>query len=326
MKNITILVPHNAIVGTVEGARFLLTEVNSYLSSMGRPPAFNVQLAGLSLQMPAFNGLYTISTRETIHDITQTDLIIVPALEGDMEQTLAANKDFLPWMVQHYKAGAEIASLCVGAFLLAATGLMKGRQCATHWAMANEFRRMFPDVNLVEHKVITDERGIYTSGGAFSYLNLLLYLIEKFAGRDVAVLSSKAFQIDIERRSQSPFIIFSGQKTHEDEQVKQVQEFIEHNIQEKITVDQLAVQFALGRRNLERRFKKATSNTVTEYMQRVKIEAAKKSFENSRENINEVMYSVGYSETKAFRTIFRKFTGLSPLEYRNKFNKEALAV
>jgi transcriptional regulator GlxA family with amidase domain len=326
MKNITILVPNNAILGTIEGPRFLLTEVNTYLSRMGREPAFNVQLAGLSLQMPAFNGLYTISANETIHEITKTDLIIIPALEGDMEQTLAANKDFIPWMVQRYKAGAEIASLCVGAFLLAATGLMKGRQCATHWAMANEFRRIFPDVNLIEDKVITDEKGIYTSGGAFSYLNLLLYLIEKFVGRDVAVLSSKAFQIDIERRSQSPFIIFSGQKAHEDEQVKQVQEFIEQNIQDKITVDQLAVQFALGRRNLERRFKRATSNTVTEYMQRVKIEAAKKSFENSRENINEVMYSVGYSDTKAFRTIFRKITGLSPLEYRNKFNKEALAV
>jgi Transcriptional regulator containing an amidase domain and an AraC-type DNA-binding HTH domain len=326
MKNITILVPHHAILGTIEGPRFLLTEVNSYLRSMGREPAFHVELAGLSKQMSAFNGLYTVATHKTIHDIHQTDLIIVPALEGDMEQTLAVNKDFIPWMVQRYKAGAEIASLCVGAFLLAAAGLLKGKQCATHWAMANEFRRLFPDVHLVEHKIITDERGIYTSGGAFSFLNLLLYLIEKYVGRDVAVLSSKAFLIDIERRSQSPFIIFSGQKAHDDEQVKQVQEYIEQNLQEKLTVNQLAVQFSLGRRNLERRFKKATSNTVTEYMQRVKIEAAKKSFESSRENINEVMYSVGYSDTKAFRTVFRKFTGLSPLEYRNKFNKEALAV
>jgi len=88
-------------------------------------------------------------------------------------------------------------------------------------------------------------------------------------------------------------------------------------------VDQLAGMFALGRRNLERRFKKATSNTVVEYIQRVKIEAAKKSMESSRKNINEVMYDVGYADNKAFRSIFKKVTGLSPIEYRNKYNKEA---
>lgn len=310
-------------MGTIEGPRLLFTEVNGFLSRMGKKPLFDVHLAGLSPQTQIVDGLYTISATR-VHDIPKTDLVIIPAIDGDMKKNLKANQEFLPWIVQQYKAGAEVASLCVGAFLLAATGLIKGRQCATHWAMANEFRALFPDVHLVEDKVITDEYGIYTSGGAFSYLNLLLHIIEKYTGRDIAVLASKAFQIDIERRSQSPFIIFSGQKAHTDEQVKQVQEFIEHNIQEKITVDQLAVQFALGRRNLERRFKKATANTVTEYMQRVKIEAAKKSFESSRENINEVMYSVGYSDNKAFRTIFKKITGLSPIEYRNKFNKEAL--
>jgi transcriptional regulator GlxA family with amidase domain len=132
--------------------------------------------------------------------------------------------------------------------------------------------------------------------------------------------------IDIDRNSQSPFIIFSGQKEHTDEPVKKVQDFIEMNFQEKITVDQLALISAVGRRNLERRFKKATANTIAEYIQRVKIEVAKKNLENGRKNINEVMYDVGYSDTKAFRNIFRKITGLSPIEYRNKYNKEALAV
>ena len=169
---------------------------------------------------------------------------------------------------------------------------------------------------------MTEENGIYTSGGAYSYLNLLIYLIEKYAGRDIAILISKAFMIDIDKVSQSPFIIFQGQKEHDDEPVKRAQEFIEKNFQEKIRVDQLATMHALSRRNLERRFKKATANTVTEYIQRVKIEAAKKYFETKRENINEVMYSVGYADTKAFRTTFKKITGLSPIQYRNKYNRE----
>ncbi len=137
---------------------------------------------------------------------------------------------------------------------------------------------------------------------------------------------SKAFQIDIERHSQSPFVIFEGQKNHEDEAIKKAQEFIENNVQDKITVEQLASTVTMGRRNLERRFKKATSNTVIEYIQRVKIEAAKKSFETSRKNINEVMYDVGYTDTKAFRLIFKKTTGMTPVDYRNKYNKEALVL
>ena len=132
--------------------------------------------------------------------------------------------------------------------------------------------------------------------------------------------------IDIDRHSQSPFIMFQGQKTHEDESVKKAQEFIEKNFEEKITVDQLANMLAVGRRSLERRFKSATRNTITEYLQRVKVEAAKKNLESGRKNINEVMYDVGYSDVKAFRTIFRKITGLSPLEYRKKCNKEAVGV
>lgn len=325
MKRITILVPSSAILGSIEGPRQVLTEVNKFLQSTGREPLCTVQLAGLAKEIPAAGGRYTVYTDTLIKDIDKTDLVIIPALDGDLEKVVEQNREFIPWIIRQYGGGAEVASLCVGAFLLAATGLVKGRQVATHWMAAGEFRRLFPDVQLVEDKIITDEGGIYSSGGAFSYLNLILYLIEKYTSRDVAVFMSKAFQIDIERRSQSPFILFQGQKAHEDEAVKKAQEFIEQNVPEKITVDQLAARFAVGRRALERRFKKATSNTVVEYIQRVKIEAAKMSLETSRENVNEVMYNVGYTDPKAFRLTFKKITGLSPVQYRNKYNKELVA-
>jgi len=287
---------------------------------------FDVKLVGLTSETPVNNGMYKIKADLLTSEVEKTDLIIIPALEGDMIKNLEDNHDFIPWIIKQYKAGAEVASLCVGAFLLAETGLINGKKCATHWMAANDFRRMFPDVELVEDRIITDEHGIYSSGGAFSYLNLILYLIEKFAGREIAVFCSKAFQIDIQRDSQSPFIIFQGQKEHGDESIMKAHYFIEKNFQERITVDQLASMLALGRRNMERRFKKATSNTVIEYIQRVKIEAAKKGFETGRKNISEIMYDVGYSDVKAFRTIFRKITGLSPIEYRNKYSKELYAA
>jgi transcriptional regulator GlxA family with amidase domain len=185
----------------------------------------------------------------------------------------------------------------------------------------NAFRSMFPDVTLVTEKIITDEQGIYSSGGAFSYLNLILYLIEKFAGRDIAVLSAKVFAIEIERENQLSFTIFQGQKGHDDEPIKKAQEFIEKNYQVRITIDELASMVAVSRRNFERRFKKATANTVAEYIQRVKIEAAKLSLESTRENVNDAMHKVGYTDTKAFRTTFKRITGLSPIEYKNKYNR-----
>jgi len=325
MKHISILVPlgHSSLPN-IDGTHQILAEVNKFCDRMQRPHVFRIQLVGLSKETVQRNGLYTVSPDCLISDIKKTDLIIVPAMHGDQKKAIELNKDFIPWIIDQYHNGAELASFCIGSFFLAATGLLKGKKCATHWAEANAFRAMFPDVNLVDDKIMTAEDGIYTSGGAYSFLNLLIYLIEKNAGREMAILIAKAFMIDIDRVSQSPFIIFAGQKEHDDEAIKKAQEFIEKNYEEKITIEQLTSMLALSRRNLERRFKKATSNTVTEYMQRVKIEAAKKSFESSRKNINEVMYEVGYSDTKAFRTTFKKITGLSPVEYRRKYNKEAV--
>lgn len=321
MKHISILVPKAAILGSLEGSRQLFTQVNSFLQARGEDPLFKVQLVGLDHETPLSGGLFTANTDVTLKDVAKTDLIIIPAVDGDLQVALEKNKDFIPWIVDQYSKGAEVASLCLGAFLLASTGLVNGKKCATHWLAESAFRQMFPEVNLVTEKIITDEHGIYSSGGAFSYLNLILYLIEKYAGRDLAVLAAKVFAIEIQRDNQLSFVVFQGQKVHEDEQIKKAQEFIEKNYQEKITVDQLTSMLALGRRNFERRFKKATSNTVVEYIQRVKMEAAKISLESSRENVNEVMYNVGYTDTKAFRTTFKRITGLSPIQYRNKYSR-----
>jgi transcriptional regulator GlxA family with amidase domain len=323
MKHISILVLKGAILGSLEGTRQLFTQVNHFFKDRDLSIPFEVQLVGLTAATPLTGGLFTAHNHIVFDEVKRTDLIIIPAFDGDIQQAIEDNKDFLPWIVEHHKKGSEVASLCMGAFLLASTGLLKGRKCATHWMAANDFRRMFPDVDLVTEKIITDEQRIYSSGGAFSYLNLILYLIEKYVGREMAILCAKVFAIEIERDNQLSFTIFHGQKSHSDDTIKKAQEYIEKNYGDKITVDQLALMLAMSRRAFERRFKKATSNTVNEYIQRVKMEAAKMSLESSRENVNEVMYKVGYNDTKAFRSTFKKITGLSPVEYRNKYREMA---
>jgi len=183
---------------------------------------------------------------------------------------------------------------------------------------------MFPAVELAADKLITDEYGIYTNGGAFSFLNLLLYLVEKYYDRQTAIYCSKIFQIDIGRDTQSAFTIFTAQKSHSDELIKRVQDFIEKKLDEKISIAYLSFKFAINRRSFDRRFIKATGNTPVEYLQRVKIEAAKKALETTSKTINEIMYDVGYTDVKAFREVFRKITGMSPLSYKTRYNKESI--
>ena len=179
MKHISILVPKKAILASLEGTRQLFTQVNGFCQSKGEPPLFKVQLVGLAKETPVSGGLFTVHTETLYSDVEKTDLIIIPAIDGDLQAAVEDNKEFIPWITRHYKNGAEVASLCLGAFLLASTGLLNGKKCATHWLAANEFRTMFPGVDLITEKIITDEQGLYSSGGAFSYLNLILHLIEK---------------------------------------------------------------------------------------------------------------------------------------------------
>ena len=325
MKHVSILVPmgHSSLPN-IDGTMQILNEVNDMAANMGSDPVFRVELVGLSHKIEQRRGLYSVRPDKLIADVPRTDLIIIPAMHGDFDKALKLNADFIPWIKQQYALGAEIAAFCIGSFFLAETGLLDGKKAATHWVAAADFKSRYPQVELVDEKILTAVDGLYTSGGAYSFLNLLIYLIEKYAGRGMAIMTAKCFLIDFDRSSQSPFIIFQGQKSHEDEPIKEAQEFIETNFSERISVEELAKKFAMGRRNLERRFKKATNNTVMEYMQRVKIEAAKKSFETCAKTVSEVMYDVGYSDTKAFRELFKKITGMSPVNYKQKYNKTLL--
>lgn len=323
MKTVSILVPEGAVLAGIADPRYMFTAVNDFLQKDGNPPLFKVQLVGLAKEVKLNDGQFSVHTDLLLEEAEYSDLVIVPPLSGNLKNGLRINAAFLPWIVEQYETGAEVASLCIGAFLLASTGLLNGKNCSTHWLYVNEFRAMFPEVNVVDDKIVTEQNGLYSSGGATSYWNLLLHIVEKYTDRHTAILASKFFAIDIGRNSQSDFVLFQGQKEHEDNEVKKVQEFIEKNFMDKMTVDQLSDMFGMGRRSFERRFKKSTCNTVVEYIQRVKIEAAKRQLEMGRKTVNEVMYDVGYIDNKAFRDVFKKITGMSPIDYRNKYNKEA---
>jgi transcriptional regulator GlxA family with amidase domain len=319
MKRVAILITHQAIIAAIGNTRYLFDMVNNFLVRSGKRPKFEVQLIGSKKEMKLNDGVFTIQVDSTTDTLSEIDLVIIPPMSGDMVNNIELNKEYVPWIIQQYDRGAEVASLCVGSFILADTGLLNGRQCSTHWQSANEFRKRFPDIELVDEKIITDHNGLYTSGGSNSYWNLLVYLIEKYADKETSIWASKYFEVERNRDSQSMFMIFEGIKQHDDEAILVAQKHIETSFKEKLNIDDIANLVHLGRRTFQRRFQKATHLTVKEYIQKIRIEAAKKLLEENKLNVNEVMYESGYNDTKAFRYTFKKISGVTPLAYRQKF-------
>jgi transcriptional regulator GlxA family with amidase domain len=328
MKHLSILVPDDqtnmSTIACIVGAYQIFSEANNYLARKNENAIFKIELIGATKSDFLNNNLVSIKHQVTIDEIDKTNLILIPAsLIRSYETASKNNKLLIDWVAKQYKQGSEIASMCAGSFMLASTGILSGKKCSTHWALSEKFRELYPNVNLHTDQLITDENGIYTNGGAYSFLNLLVYLVEKFYDRQAAIHCAKYFQIDLDRNLQAEFSIFNGHKKHNDDAILLAQKFLEEKYQDKISIEKLSSDLSIGRRNFDRRFIKATGLTPLDYLQRVKIEAAKKMFETTRKTVNEIMFEVGYNDTKAFRDVFSRVTGLSPLEYKLKYNKES---
>lgn len=323
MKQLSILVPagESNNLSSIVGSYKIFSRAEAYWRDKGKTPVFNIQLVGHTYEQQYYEGLFSVRPHLIYKNVKHSDLIIIPSLNHNYDLALKKNAEVIAWLAGQYKLGVQLASICTGAFLLAATGALNGKSCSTHWAAAADFKAQFPQVKVLSDMLISDENGIYTNGGAYSFLNLLVYLIEKFYDRETAIFCAKVFQIEMDRNSQSVFSIFNPQKQHSDSMVQKAQAIIESALQDKISIQQLSENFGVGRRNFDRRFIKATGNTPVEYSQRVKVEAAKRAFEQSRKTISEVMYEVGYSDEKAFREMFKKIAGMAPLAYKARYSK-----
>lgn len=327
MKTISLLVYEDAVLSAVSGPLDMLMGTNHFLQESGKPAAFRLELVSeklknIQLRLPA-----QFICHKTLAEVTDTDLIIAPAFNGNPDEVLEKNRALVNWIKKMHRRktmhqrGTEVASLCFGSYFLAEAGVLSGKSCTSHWMAIEDMQQRYPDTNVLPDVVITDHEGTYSSGGAFSSLNLILYLIEKFCGREVGIQISKLYSIDMDRVSQAHFAVFQGQRGHEDGEILKAQAYIEQNYQNQISVEEIAEQTHMSKRNFIRRFKKATQNTPLEYLQRVKIEAAKKALEKSAQNISSLMYDVGYNDAKTFRNIFKRVTGLTPQDYRSKYSR-----
>lgn len=320
MKTVSLLIFNEVVPSSITGVVGLLTGTNKYMERTGQPMAFCLEVVSQSANNPHF----IFPAREIDHKTFQRaghpDLIIVPSFSvDDMEPVIVQNKAAISWLKEMHATGSEIASLCVGSYFLAEAGLLDGKEVTSHWAAADDIQKRYPGIKMKSDLVITDQDGIYTSGGAFSSLKLVLYLIEKFCGREAALWISKMYAIEMDRTSQAHFAVFMGQHRHDDKEILKAQEYIEQNYKSEIAMDDVSGLINMGQRNFIRRFKAATNNTPFEYLQRVRIESAKKAIEMNHKDLPFIMEDTGYNDLKAFRTIFKRITGLSPMEYKKKY-------
>ncbi|MEM8888788.1 MAG: helix-turn-helix domain-containing protein [Bacteroidota bacterium] len=246
------------------------------------------------------------------------DFLIIPSIIGSPDISLQMNRELCDYVKTSYKRGSKIVSMCTGAYLLAETGLLNGKEASSHYAAIKDLKDRFPQVNWKADKIITDQDGLYTSGGTLSSFNVLIYLIEKYFDKKIAYTIARIIQMDYPRKSQKPFYIFSNQKKHEDQLILDIQEHLEKTLDQHINLSRICREFGISRRSLNRRFKQATGENPLSYLQRIKVEQAKRWLEGNELAINEITNNLGYQDLESFRKVFKKISGLLPSEYRRK--------
>jgi transcriptional regulator GlxA family with amidase domain len=321
MKKVTILGLYNSLASTIFGPMDILNQAGrlwNRVSNSPQTPFFDVSIASPDGQPIRCTNNVLIQPHCSIETIHQTDLIVI-ASATYIEKILQKNPELVPWILRHYDRGAHVASICTGVFLLAETGLLDGKSATLHWGFGGMFHRKYPQVNLRLDQMFIDQGRLYCSAGVNAGMDLSLYLVEKFCGRQTAVRSAKTMILDLRREKQTPYGCFLFSKDHGDPIVIKAQRWIEQHHTQSIDYNRLAGKYRMSRRSLERRFKQTTGVTPLGYLQHARVETAKRLLEEGSQTFDEITYLAGYEDVSFFRKVFVRLTGLRPKEYQQRF-------
>ena len=321
MKRVTILAPYNTMATTIFGPMDILNQAGrlwNHVKNTPQTPFFDVTIASADGKPIRSVNNILIQPHCSIQEIDRTDLIIISSATY-IEKILELNPELIPWLRHHFERGAHIASICTGVFLLAETGLLDGKSATLHWGFTELFRKKYPRVKLDQDQMYLDHGRLYCSAGVNAGMDLSLYIVEKFCGRQAAVQSAKTMVLDLGRKKQTPYDCSLSTKNHGDPLIVKAQEWIEQHQTKVVDYEWLAKEFRMSRRSLERRFKQAVGMTLLGYLQKLRVEHAKHLLEDGTWTFNEITYKVGYEDIAFFRKIFIRLTGLRPKEYQQRF-------
>ncbi|MDF1551551.1 MAG: GlxA family transcriptional regulator [Deferrisomatales bacterium] len=321
VRKATILGCHKSMATTIFGPMDILNQAGRLWHRLGNTPPtpfFDVAIASVDGRPIQCLNNVLVQPHAGIEAIEQTDLLVI-ASATYIDQVMETGPGLVPWIRRQYQRGAHVASICTGAFLLAETGLLDGKGATLHWGFAEMFRRRYPQVRLREDRMFLDQGRLYCSAGVSAGMDLSLYLVEKFCGRQASVQSAKTMLLDLGREAQSPYAAFLAPRQHGDPVVGKAQEWMETHPTEPLDYDRLAWKYRISRRSLERRFRQAIGVTPLGYLQQLRVETARRLLEEGDLTFQEITYQVGYEDVSYFRKVFVRLTGMGPKEYRQRF-------
>lgn len=280
---------------------------------------FDVVTASEDGSPVAYHGGVTFTPDKSLAQIRSTDLIFVPSIGLAIDDVLACNPGMIRFLRRHAERGATLAGVCTGVAMLAEAGLLDGRPATTHWALADRYRRRYPKVEWKPDLFITHSDNVFCGGGVYAALDLCLFLVERFAGYEVAKQTARSLLIDPPRTWQASFSAPLLNQGHNDDKIRAAQDIMHEHFDAQFTMEDLARRVGMSPRNFARRFKLATGRTPLGYLHDLRINRARQLLETDYKSIHEVCYEVGYEDVPFFRSIFKRHAGLSPKQYRERF-------
>lgn len=256
-----------------------------------------------------------------IEDIIDTDVIILPASGLDVQDRIAKTTPLLSWLRQWHEKGTYIAGICTGVAILAESGLLDGRRATTHWAVADTLKARYPKVLWQPEQFITEDGLLYCSGGVYASIDLSLFLVEKLCGHEIALKCAKSLLLSMPRSSQAGYAVLPLSLPHADAKIRETEEYLQSHMARDISIDFMAERIGMGSRSFIRRFKAATGHAPGAYVQSLRMAAAKELLENNSIPVVTVSAQVGYTDLAFFRRLFKRHTGLTPTEYRERFGR-----
>jgi transcriptional regulator GlxA family with amidase domain len=284
-------------------------------------PRFRVRTASIHGRKVNAAGSLGLAPDCAISDIKKTDIIIIAAPGWDVLDQIAKNTPLVPWVKKWHERGAYIAGACTGVAFLAEGGILDGRVATTHWGVADIFRKRYPKVRWQTEQFVTEDSRLFCSGGVYASIDLSLYLVEKFCGHEVALQCAKSLLLSMPRGRQSGYSVVQLSRPHSDDKIRKTEEYLQQHFDSDISIDRLAERAGMGPRNFIRRFKAATGRVPGAYLQTLRVSAAKEMLENGASSIQAVSSKIGYDDIGFFRNLFKRHTGMTPGEYRDRFSQ-----
>lgn len=241
----------------------------------------------------------------------------------DPVETIARNRELLPWLRRWHHEGTTIVTACSGALLAAAAGLLDGKRATAHWGLTGLYAQHFPKVDWREEYLVTDCGDVVCGGGVNAAADVSLYLVEKFCGREIALKTARSLCIEMPRTWQNSFTHFELRAAHEDEQILAAEHYVRNHFAADLKFDAVARHVGMSPRNFARRFKDATGDTPLAYLHALRVAVAKQLLETTPTGVAEVGRKVGYLDPAFFRQLFQRKAGIGPSEYRRRFGRAA---